>query len=148
MIKKINHIILILLLLLFSGTVQAQVISIQLELPAGIQVSTQVIDPIEGGTWENSKARLWIELEARENLGFLLDLQFPEREILPPLEAYFLNDGSADFEKAGRLPQGTRLLRIHQLPMLIHRMHPRPIHLQAWLGLPLIDGMHIKIEYP
>jgi hypothetical protein len=127
---------------------QAQFVAFRLELPAGINFNSQVLDPMTGGTWEKNKAKIWIELEARENMTFLLDLKFPEREILPEVEAYYLNDGTADFEKASLLISGFQELVINNQPKLIRHRIPRPIHLRAWLGLPMLQGLIIIIEYP
>jgi hypothetical protein len=127
---------------------QAQFVAFRLELPAGINFNSQVLDPMTGGTWEKNKAKMWIELEARENMTFLLDLKFPEREILPAVEAYYLNDGTSDFEKASLLLSGFQELVINNQPKLIRHRIPRPIHLRAWFGLPMLQGLIIKIEYP
>lgn len=103
---------------------------------------------MKGGTWENSKAKVWVGMETRENLTILLNLEFPEREITPPLEAYFLNDGSADFENALDLKAGLQELKMNRQPVLVRNINPRPPYLKAWLGLPVINGVMIKIEYP
>lgn len=148
MIKHLIHIVPIILLMLISASVHGQYVNIRLELPAGIHFNAQVLDPMEGGTWENSKAKVWVGIESQENMTILLDLDFPEREVLPSPEAYFLNDGTNDFEKAIQLNQGTQELRMMDYPKLIRDMIPRPTHIQAWLGLPVLNGMTIKIEYP
>lgn len=148
MSKTFRHIAVMVFLTTLGARAHAQVVAIRLEIPAGINFSAQVLDPMEGGTWENSKAKAWIGIEAHENLTFLLDLEFPEREILPHPEAHFLNDGSADFETARMLSAGSHELQMKNLPRLIRNMEPRPSHLQAWLGLPILNGIKIKIEYP
>ena len=147
MIKRIFHIAQISFLILFSASVQAQFVNIRLELPAGILFNARVLDPREGGTWENSKAKVWVGIEAQENLTLLLDLEYPPGEILPPPEAYFLNDGSADFETAERLGTKTQELHLSNSRLLIRNIIPRPTYLQAWLGLPILKGLTIKIEY-
>lgn len=134
--------------MLVSESVQAQFVAVRLELPAGIQFYAGVLKTIEGGTWENSKAKVWVGIESQENLTFLLDIDFPDREILPSPEANFLNDGTADFEKASNLDSTVQELRMSTHPNLIRHMDPRPTHIQAWLGLPFINGITIKIEYP
>ncbi|MBA4300513.1 MAG: hypothetical protein C0433_10490 [Cyclobacterium sp.] len=148
MSKTFRHIAVMVFLTVMGTLAHAQVVAIRLEIPAGINFSAQVLDPMEGGTWENSNAKVWVGIEAHENLTFLLDLVFPEREILPPPEAYFLNDGSADFETASKLGVGSQELQMKNLPRLIRNMEPRPSQLQAWLGLPTLNGIKIKIEYP
>jgi len=148
MSKRFRHSALLMGLFLIPGLAQAQFVKFRLEIPAGIQFSGQVLDSMEGGTWENSKAKVWLGIQGHENLTILIDLEFPEGEILPPPEAYFLNDGSADFETARKLSIGSQELQLKNLPRLIRNMEPRPAILQAWLGLPILNGIKIKIEYP
>lgn len=143
-----RHIAAFLLMFLWTGSVQAQFVAIRLEIPAGVQFSSQVMDPIEGGTWEKTKAVRWVELQADENLSILVQLQLPEREIQPAPEALFLNDGSADFEKATQLSFNSPELYLTNTSRLIRYMKPMPRSIKAWLGLPVIDGLQIRIEYP
>ena len=148
MTKAIRNIALLTVLLAWSTLAHAQFVSFRLEIPAGMNFSGQVTESMEGGTWEKTKSKIWIKLETFENLSFLVDVDFPEGEILPPPEAYFLNDGSADFEKAGRLKPGNHELQMISPPKLIRNMDPRPKNFQSWLGLPVLNGIRIKIEYP
>lgn len=148
MTNRITHIALITFLMLISVSTHAQFVAIRLEVPAGIHFNAQVLEPREGGTWENSKAKIWVGIESQENLSFLLDIDFPDAEILPSPEAYFLNDTTDDFEKAMKLGSEPQELKMRDHPNLIRKMIPRPTHIQAWLGLPLLNGTTIKIEYP
>jgi hypothetical protein len=148
MTKGCRHIVLILGLCLISAFANAQAVSFRLEIPAGVSYPSQVVDPMSGGTWENNKAMVWIEILAQENLSFLLDLDFPEEEIEPQLEAFFLNDGTASFENARRLREGIQELQMINPPKLIRNAEPRPAYYQAWLGLPLVGRITVKIEYP
>jgi hypothetical protein len=148
MTKTMRHIAAFLLMFLWTGSVHAQFVAIRLEIPAGVQFSSQVMDPIEGGTWEKTKAVRWVELQADENLSILVQLQLPEREIQPAPEALFLNDGSADFEKATQLSFNSPELYLTNTSRLIRYMKPMPRSIKAWLGLPVIDGLQIRIEYP
>lgn len=138
----------VLLLMLVTGHVEAQYVNIRLEIPAGIQFNSEVAESRDGGTWENSMAKVWVGMQAQENLTFLVDVTFPQNEILPAPSAYFLNDGSADFERAKKLSSGIQQLNMSHQENLIRNITPRPIYLKAWLGLPVIQGMSIKIEYP
>ena len=52
MTKALYHIVPLFLLVLLSSSAYAQFVAIRLEIPAGVQFSSQVMDPIEGGTWE------------------------------------------------------------------------------------------------
>ncbi len=148
MTKAIRHIVLLISLMGLGTIAHAQVVAIRLEIPAGVNFNAQVLDPMVGGTWENSKAKVWLGIEAQENLTFLVDVEFPQGEILPTPEAYFLNDGSSDFELTTHLRKGTHELQMINTPKLIRNINPRPTHLQAWLGLPVLKGIKIKIEYP
>jgi hypothetical protein len=146
--KAFRHIALLILLMGMGSYAQAQFVAIRLELPAGVSFNAQVLDPMAGGTWEINKAKVWIKIETSENLTLLIEIGFPEGEIIPPLEAYFLNDGSSDFEQGTLLQSGVQELRVMNSEKLIQNMTPRPAHLQAWLGLPMVKGLTLKIEYP
>lgn len=148
MTKALYHIVPLFLLVLLTHSAQAQFVAIRLEIPAGVQFSAQVMDPIEGGTWEKTKARRWVELEGDENLSILVQVQLPDREIQPSPETLFLNDGSSDFEEAILLDINSAEVSLANSSRLIRYMNPIPRSIKAWLGLPLIDGLTIKIEYP
>jgi hypothetical protein len=148
MIKVIRHIALIFCVMGIGTVAHAQFVAIRLELPAGVNFNAQVVGAMAGGTWENNKAKVWIGIEASENLSFLLDLELPEGKILPPPEAYFLNDGSSDFEQASNLKWGVQELQLITPSKLIRNIVPKTNHLQAWLGLPILKGVSVKIEYP
>lgn len=146
--KAFRHIALLILLMGIGSYARGQFVAIRLELPAGVNFNTQVLDPMAGGTWENNKAKVWMGLQTSENLTLLLEIGFPDGEIIPLLEAFFLNDGSSDFEQATQLLSGVQELQIMNSKKLIRNMTPRPTHLQAWLGLPMVKGLTLKIEYP
>jgi hypothetical protein len=148
MTKAVRHIAMLFGLMGLVIITQAQVVNIRLEVPAGVNFNSQVLDPMEGGTWENSKAKVWVGITTQENLCLLVDLEFPEREILPTPEAYFLNNGSDDFELARKLSIGTNELTMSSHPKLIRNMKPQTISLKAWLGVPILNGIIVKIEYP
>ena len=148
MTKALYHIVPLFLLVLLSSSAYAQFVAIRLEIPAGVQFSSQVMDPIEGGTWEKTKAKRWVGLEADENLSILVQMDLPEREIQPAPEAYFLNDGSSDFEESFRLNVNSSEVSLSDTYQLIRYMKPIPTKVKAWLGIPVIDGLTIKIEYP
>ena len=142
------HIALLILMVMLSTVARAQFVAIRLEIPAGVQFSSQVMDPLEGGTWEKTKAKRWVGLEADENLSILVQMDLPEREIQPLPEAYFLNDGSSDFEEAFMLSINSFEVILSDTYQLIRYMKPIPTKVKAWLGIPVIDGLTIKIEYP
>lgn len=148
MTKPSTPVAFVFILMLISAASQAQFVAIRLEIPAGVQFSAQVMDPAPGGTWENSKARKWVQLQANENLSILVQLQLPAREIQPTPAVFFLNDGSADFDQAVELNLTSPELYLSDIPRLIRYMKPMPLQIKAWLGIPVIDGLTIKIEYP
>ncbi|MCU0402128.1 MAG: hypothetical protein MUE75_14170 [Algoriphagus sp.] len=148
MTKSMFHIALLIFMVMLSTVAKAQFVAVRLEIPAGVQFSAQVMDPLEGGTWEKTKAKRWVELEADENLSVLVQLQLPQREIQPATEAFFLNDGSSDFENASLLDLESSEVRLSATAMLMRYMNPVPRSIKAWLGLPVIDGLTIRIEYP
>lgn len=148
MIKIVRHIVMIFCLMGIGTLAHAQFVAIRLELPAGVNFNAQVVDAMAGETWGNNKAKVWIGIEASENLSFLLDLELAGGEILPPPEAYFLNNGSSDFEQATNLKWSVQELQMTTPSKLIRNIVPRATHLQAWLGLPVLEGVLVKIEYP
>lgn len=148
MTKILIHIALIGWVLVFPISVSAQVVAIRLEIPAGVQFRAELVDSRMGDTWEKNKAKVWVGIEAQENLTLLLEVNYPNREILPTPESFFLNDGSADFENAVNLGGGTHALRMNTQNKLIRKMDPSPPYLKSWLGLPVIQGLTVKIEYP
>ena len=136
------------ILVLSFGAAQAQFVTIKLEIPGGATFKSEVVDPMKGGSWENSKAVTWIEIQVPENLAFLIDIQYPNRMMEPPLESSFLNNGTSNFEESFSLYSGSQALLMNKSGTLIRNMHPRPLALSAWLGLPMTEGIAIKIEYP
>lgn len=137
-------------LLLFAWifTAQAQVVNIRLEIPAGASFDKVFFEPLIGGSWEKNKAKAWLSIATRENLTILFEAEFPDRKIEPPLEISFLNNGTADFEKAQVLAKGVQELQMTNPPKLIRNRIDAPAFLRAWLGIPLINEIKIKIEYP
>lgn len=126
----------------------AQFVTIKLEIPGGASFKSQLVDPMKGGSWEKSRAVTWIEIKVPENLAFILEIQYPKRTIEPPLESFFLNNGTSNFEESVPLKNGIQALLINKSSTVIRLMNPRPIALAAWLGLPLAEGITVKIEYP
>jgi hypothetical protein len=148
MIKYLVRIGMLVILMLSFGAAQAQFVTIKLEIPAGSTFKSQVVDPMKGGSWERSKAITWIEIKVPENLAFILDIQYPERIIEPPLRSFYLNNGTSNFEESILLKSGSQALIMYKYGKVIRNMKPRPLALSAWLGLPMTEGIIIKIEYP
>lgn len=146
--KIIKHIVLLAALLLSTSVARAQFLNFRLEIPAGVSYSAQVLDPRTGGTWENNKSKVWIEIQASENISYLLELDFPEKAIQPTPEAFYLNDGSNDFESAPHLREGVQELQMSFPSKLIRNTDPRATFFKAWLGLPKLSEISIRIEYP
>ncbi|WP_026952224.1 hypothetical protein [Algoriphagus mannitolivorans] len=136
------------ILLLCSCRLEAQVVNIKLEIPAGVIMDSPSYEPLIGGSWEKNKAKAWISISTRENLNFLLKVEEPQRKIEPPFEAYFLNNGTSDFEKSQLLSTGIQELQILNQRMLIKNLDPTPMYLRAWVGIPIISGIKLIIEYP
>jgi hypothetical protein len=130
------------------GATRAQFVKLNLTIPGGVTFESQVVDPMKGDSWEKSKAISWIELKVNENLAFILDIQYPERIVKPPLESFILNNGTSNFEDSSYLKSGSQAVIIHKSGIVIRNMNPRPLELSAWLGLPMTKGIEVKIEYP
>jgi hypothetical protein len=148
MIRHWTKIAILLILTLPFGVAKAQFVTIKLEIPGSIQFESIVVDPMKGGSWETSKAITWIEIKAPENLAFVLDIYYPERAIEPPPESFFLNNGTSNFEESVSLKNGSQAVLMNKSGKVIRNMKFRPLALSAWLGLPMIKGIAIKIEYP
>ncbi len=148
MIKHWTKIAILLILMLPYGVAKAQFVTIKLEIPAGAAFKSQVVDPMKGGSWEKSRAITWIEINMPENLTFLLDIQYPELIVEPPLKSFFLNNGTSNFEESISLKNGRHIVIMNKSGKVIQNMKPRPLALSAWLGLPMTEGIAIKIEYP
>ena len=136
------------MLMLSAGAVQAQFVTVKLEIPSGTTFASQVIDPVNGESWEKSRAMKWIEIVVPENLVLLLDVGFPAWKVEPPLESYFLNNGTSNLGESKSLESGSQWVQMRQYGNLIRYMNPRPLAISAWLGLPMTSGITIKIEYP
>ena len=147
MIRRLLHSALMLLLVVTWLPVQAQFVGIHLEIPAGVQFDTQVIESKPGDTWEKNKAMIWLSLETRENQSLILGISYPNREIIPTPEAFFLNDGTSDFGKSLKIGTVNQPLQMSNQGKLIKNFDPRPTHIQAWLGLPLLNQLSVTIEY-
>ena len=148
MIKNWAIIGLLMMLMLSAGAVQAQFVTVKLEIPSGTTFASQVIDPVNGESWEKSRAMKWIEIVVPENLVLLLDVSFPAWKVEPPLESYFLNNGTSNLGESKSLESGSQWVQMRQYGNLIRYMNPRPLAISAWLGLPMTSGITIKIEYP
>lgn len=148
MIKHWTKIAILLILTLPLGVAKAQFVIIKLEIPGSVQFESIVVDPMKGGSWEKPKAITWVEIKVPENLAFLLDIYYPERAIEPPLDSFFLNNGTSNFEESIPLKNGSQAVIMNKSGKLIRNMKPRPLALSAWLGLPMTRGIAIKIEYP
>ncbi len=136
------------ILMLSFGAAQAQFVELKLSIPGGATFEFQVENPLKRDSWEKSKAISWIELKVNENLAFILEIQYPERTVSPPLESFFLNNGTANFEVSHALKNGSQSVIMHKSGNVIRNMNPRPMEISAWLGLPMTEGIAVKIEYP
>jgi hypothetical protein len=136
------------ILMLSFRAAQAQFVNLNLSILAGATFESQVVDPMKGDSWEKSKAICWIELTVHENLAFVLEIQYPERIVEPPLESFILNNGTSNFEESSYLKSGSQMVIIDKSGILIRKMNPRQLELSAWLGLPMTKGIAVKIEYP
>jgi hypothetical protein len=148
MIKYSARIGLFVILMLSFGAAQAQFIKLNMSLPAGAIFESKVVYPINGDSWEKSKAITWIQLNFNENLAFVLEITYPERIVDPPLEFFFLNNGTSNFEESSYLKSGSQAVIMSKYGNVIRNTNPRPVELSAWLGLPMTAGIAVKIEYP
>ena len=145
--KQVKILVILAVLVLVSESSVAQFVNIRLEIPGGATFESQVVDPMKGGSWEKSRAVTWIEVKVPENLTFILDIQYPKRIVEPPLESFFLNNGTSNFEESISLKNGIQTVVINKSGKVIRNMEPRPMALAAWLGLPMTGGIAVIIEY-
>ena len=151
MYKSFLHIVFLTGIYLFGLPAQAQFINFRLEIPAGVNYTTSLLSPLvevehrPDGQQGKSPARVWIGMQAQENLSFLLEVR---EENGPRVETLFLNDGSSNFEQARILASGLQTLQMRIPAWLMRNLKPRPPYLLAWLGLPQRKDVQVIIEYP
>lgn len=124
----------------------AQFVNFRIEIVPGVNFISNVNgDP--NGTWEKNQSRVWIGLEVQDNSPLLVEISYPNREFTIQPDMHFLNDGSSDYENAVCLTKKiSRVLPISP-SKLIRNQYPRPQAYLAWLGLPKMEGVYLKIEY-
>lgn len=155
-IELILPVIIFVLFISRLGMAQNQPLRINIELPAGVGLSsgssskpgsnTSVTNEdgpqlfgetvknfsliAEDGSFVNLT---WIRMQTYENSQFLLDFKNQELPGKPSL-IYFLNDNTNNLQSAQSLKEFPALLNFNQNGLLIRNLVPRRITLNAWLG--------------
>ena len=136
------------------GMAQNQTIRINIELPAGVGLSSKSssMSSLGGslgvdGVPDGYKVRdfsliaedgsfvplIWINMQTYENSQFLLDFKKQNEPIEPSL-IYFLNDNTNNLQSAQSLKEFPALLNFNKKGLLIRSFVPRTYTLGAWLG--------------
>jgi hypothetical protein len=138
------------------GMSQNQTLRINIELPAGVGLSSgssslpgsetsasnEAGPPLYGETVKNFSLiaedgsyidLIWIKLQTYENSQFLLDYN-QQGETGKPTVFYFLNDNTNNLPGAQALKEFPALLNFNQKGLLIRNIEPRRITLSSWLG--------------
>lgn len=139
------------------GMAQDQTIRINIELPAGVGLSSSMSSAEKGleaflNGYEVRDFSLiaedgtfvpltWIKMQTYENSQFLLDFKNQDESIKPGL-VYFLNDNTNNLQSAQALGKFPALLNFNEKGLLIRNFLPRRITLNAWLGF---NGEHPPI---
>lgn len=144
MSEKTYPIACILILFLWSsGEALGQFVKLRLEIPAGVNFDSKIIEQNPQGS---DQQMIWMEIVANENLTILFDLR--QEDTGKSHEVFFLNDGTVNFSNAGKLPSGSQRLQLHNSGLLIRNIKPMTNRIHAWLGLPVAGGLIGRIEYP
>lgn len=156
-VDQIEHIFISIFLAFFIpqfGMAQNQTLRINIELPAGVGLSSgsstktgfekrsgNDIRPDDSGTENFSLIAedgsflplVWIKMVTYENSQFLLDFKDQGMPGKPSL-IYFLNDNTNNLQSAQSLNKFPALLNFNQKDLLIRNFVPRTTFLNAWLG--------------
>lgn len=138
-----------------SGMAQNQTLRINIELPAGVGLSSgssTMQSPNKSSSYDvwtdlydtknfslitedGSLAPLiWIKMQTFENSQFLLNYRNKD-EIGKKTFFYFLNDNTNNLQNAKSLKEFPALLSFNQKAMLIRNFVPRRVSLNSWLGI-------------
>ena len=138
------------------GMSQNQTLRINIELPAGVGLSSGSSSLPGSETSASNEAGpllygetvkqfsliaedgsfvdlLWIKMQTFENSQFLLDFKNQD-ETSKPTFFYFLNDNTNNLQSAQSLKEFPALLNFNQKGLLIRNFVPRRITLNSWLG--------------
>lgn len=153
----------------YSGQSQDQTVKINIQVPAGVGLSSgtsSISGNSDNETSDNGSNRLaesnldfsifsedgtllplfWIKMQSLENSQFLIDFK-NERGLASNSAFYFLNNNTDELQRANRVTQFPALLQFSEASLLIRNFVPRRTSLYSWIGLPRDPSMITVIEY-
>nr|MBI1229445.1 hypothetical protein [Cytophagales bacterium] len=150
------------------GMAQNQTVRINIELPAGVGLSStssstssyaERLSPeafsdgyeVRDFSWVAADGSfvplIWIKMRTYENSQFLLDFKNKDN-LMMPSSVYFLNDNTNNLQNAQSLQEFPALLNFNQKGILIRSFVPRMNTLSAWLGFyPENQPVTLLLEY-
>ena len=152
------------------GMTQNQTLRINIELPAGVGLSSGSSSKLDfdasvnnevGSNLYSEAAKnysliaedgsfvplVWIRMQTYENSQFFLDFKNQD-ETGKSTFFYFLNDNTNNLQRARSLIEFPALLNFNQNSLLIRSFVPRRITLNAWLGIKRENQLTtLRLEY-
>lgn len=125
-------------------TAEAQMVSVRLVLPAGVNFNPRIIvpQPKEGET-----GLRWVEMVVQENIHVTVHLKSDPSDKDLKETLYIVNNGTSDFGSALKFESGKVSFQMDSYGMLIKNIEPRIQQVRAWLGIPILPGIKTTIEY-
>jgi hypothetical protein len=124
--------------------VEAQMVSVRLVLPAGVNFNPRIIQPIPK---EGETPLRWVEMVVQENIQVTVSLQADatDRDLKETL--YIVNNGTADLGSALKFESGNTSFQMDNIGLLIRHIKPEIPQIRAWIGIPILPGLKTTIEY-
>ncbi|WP_113925185.1 hypothetical protein [Cognataquiflexum aquatile] len=125
-------------------TAEAQMVSVRLVLPAGVNFNPRIIvpQPKEGET-----GLRWVEMVVQENIHVTVHLKSDSSEKDANETLYIVNNGTSDFGSALKFESGNASFQMDNRGKLIKNIEPNIQQVRAWLGIPILPGIKTTIEY-
>jgi hypothetical protein len=124
--------------------VEAQMVSVRMILPAGVNFNPRIImnQPKEGET-----GLRWAEMVVQENIHVTVSLKADDSGLGLKEPLYVVNNGTADFGRASKYESGKTSFQLDHRGLLIRNIRPQVQQVRAWLGIPVLPGIVTVIEY-
>lgn len=123
---------------------EAQMVSVRLVLPAGVNFNPRIIvpQPKEGAT-----GLRWVEMVVQENIQVKVHLKSDASDRDAQETLYIVNNGTSDFGSALKFESGKASFQMDNRGKLIKNIKPNIQQVRAWLGIPILPGIKTTIEY-
>ncbi|MCH6234921.1 hypothetical protein [Cognataquiflexum rubidum] len=123
---------------------EAQMVSVRLVLPAGVNFNPRIVLPQTIGGQDGMR---WVEMVVQENIQVTVNLKsdFSGKDANETL--YIVNNGTSDFGSALQFESGKANFQMNSKGMLIRNIKPDIQQVRAWIGIPILPGIKTTIEY-